>query len=140
MSNDAVKRGVDPYADADFVKAKLNNSAKERINFDVVEGRLLAATSYEAVATGDGNIASLFSIVTTTIVTGGDLTVEINGTAVADLTVAVADGAAVGDVDSDTVEAGETTRVRVGDRIEIIPSAAFDTGGALRGTLVIDLD
>lgn len=141
MSNDAVKRGVDPYADADWVKNKLISSAKERINFSIAQTPLLAGTSAELVATADGYITGLFTSVTTGVTTGGAVTVEVNGTAVAGLSVAVADGSSVGDVDSDTIDHGvPTARVRAGDRIEVIPAADFATAGALTGTLVIDLD
>lgn len=141
MSNEAIKRGVDPYADADYVKRKMENAAVDRIQFTVPETELLAGTAIHAVASADGYVSGAYTVVSDAVTTGGSLTVEVNTVAVDGLTVTVADAAAAGDVDSGTATADHSTaRVRAGDAITITPSAAFAGAGALNGVLLISLD
>lgn len=99
---------------------------------------LSAGTPTELVAPCAGRIAVLRTTVQTAIVTGGAVTVEVNTVAVAGLSITVADGATVGTRQSDTPTAADATAVvAAGDRIEIIPAAAFNGGGALAGILEI---
>jgi hypothetical protein len=54
------------------------------------------------------------------------------------LTNTIADAAAKGSIVSDTPTAGDaTTAVVAGQRIQIVPAAAFNGGGAVRGILEI---
>lgn len=141
MSNDAVKRGVDPYGDADWVRAKFNSSAKERVNFTIAQAQLSAGTSYEIIATANGFITGLYATVVVGIGTGGTITVEVGGTTVTGLAVIFPNSAAKGTRRQDTIDHGVlTARVREGDRIEIVPGAVFSGSGSVNGTLVIDLD
>ncbi len=100
----------------------------------------LAGTSAELVAPGSGRIARNTVIVQKAVTTGGDVTVAVGVTAVAGLACAVADAAAKGTVITDTPTAGDaSTIVAAGDRIQIIPAAAFATAGAVSGILEIIL-
>lgn len=137
---DNIKRGKDPYADADATKAHLEAIGKVYIPFSINQTDLLAGTSYEIVSPVEGAITGLRTIVQAAVTTGGDITVEVNTVAVSGLSIAVANSATKGTRGSDSVAADEeTAQVSVGDRIEIQPSAAFDTAGAVNGVLEITL-
>lgn len=87
-----------------------------------------------------GNISKLSVVTRGTITTGGAVTVEVATTAVDGLSVVVADGAAAGDLDTDTPTAGHaSTVVAVGDRIDIIPAAGFNASADLFYILEIDV-
>jgi len=94
---------------------------------------LLAGTSQFVVSPVAGQVARLTTISCDDVTTGGDITVEIGGTAVTGLTVTVGNAGGVGDIDTDTpaVEASSTGTVAAGGAIEIIPAAAFATQGNL---------
>lgn len=110
---------------------------KFALPFVIPATELAAGTSIEIIAPFDGYIDEVQSIVQEAVGTGGTLTVEINGTPVAGLSVVVADSAAKGDVDTDTPTAKSSTRAfSKGDRLEVIPSAAFATSGALNGNIL----
>lgn len=100
---------------------------------------LSAGTPTELISPIAGRITLLRSTVQVAISTGGVLTVEVNTTAVDGLSITVANSATVGTRQSDAPTAAHATAiVAAGDRIEIIPSAAFDGGGALAGILEIE--
>lgn len=99
---------------------------------------LAAPTSQELVSPVSGSVSRLTGIVQTAIVTGGDLTVNLDVTAVAGLTCTFADAAAKGTIVTDTPTAGDaTTLVAAGQRIQIVSSAPFNGGGAINGILEI---
>lgn len=99
---------------------------------------LSAGTAVDYVAPFDGVIVDAYGIVDTAIVTGGDVTVNVGTTAVDGLTLTFANSATKGTVVSDTPTSGHaTTRFKKGDRLSLVPSAAFNGGGALRGFLTI---
>ena len=101
---------------------------------------LAAGTTIELASPVAGVVARMSSIVQTAIVTGGDLTAKIGATDIAGLTITVADAATKGTVQTDTPTAGDaSTVVAVGDRIQIVPAAAFNGGGALAGFIEIEL-
>ena len=109
--------------------------------FNIPATELSAGTTIEHIAPVDGYIDELSVIVQTAIVTGGTVTVGLGATPtlVAGLTVTVGDSATKGTRYTDTSTAGSSTRkVTKGDRIQIIPAAAFNGGGELRGFLVIN--
>lgn len=109
------------------------------VQFSIPQTELLAGTAIEVIAPVDGYIKELYTTVQTAVTTGGVVTVEVETVAVAGLSITVADAATKGTVQSGTPTAGSSTRaVSKGDRIEIIPSAAFDTAGALAGFLTIN--
>lgn len=108
--------------------------------WSINETDTLAGTSAELVAPGSGRIVRNTVIVQKAVTTGGDVTVNVGTTPVAGLTCTIADGAAKGAVVTDTPTAGDaTTLVAAGDRIQIVPAAAFNTAGAVSGVLEISL-
>ncbi len=110
---------------------------KRIIDWIIPATELAAGTAIEFIAAENGSIEGLATIVQTAIVTGGVVTVNINGVAVVGLSNTVADAAAKGDVVAeDTPTKPSVTNIFVkGDRISIVPSAAFNGGGALAGYL-----
>lgn len=105
----------------------------------ILEAAVDAGTPLNIVSPVAGYIRKLTTIASATVTTGGDFTVEVNTVAVAGLTVTVANSAVEGEVDSDTATLGDATSlVAVGDRIEIIPSAAFNASADFEFILEID--
>jgi len=92
---------------------------------------LLAGTALSWVATFDGFIEKLTTEVKKAVTTGGDITVEIDGVAVTGISIAVANSAIVGTVQTDvpTTAQSSTTQFKKGQTITVTPSAAFDTAG-----------
>lgn len=108
------------------------------IPFTIPATELSAGTSIELVSPVNGVITRLTTIVNTLIVTGGDVTANVGTTPVAGLACTVADAAAKGSVVTDTPTLGDaTTSVAAGDRIQIVPAAAFNGGGAVNGYIEI---
>lgn len=111
------------------------------LQFAINQTDLLAGTSAELIAPCDGVVTGASVTVQAAVTTGGDITVltgPAGATTVAGLTVTIADAATKGTVVSDTATVGSTTRkVSKGDRIQVVPSAAFATAGAVNGHLVI---
>ncbi len=106
--------------------------------FVIPQVELLAGTSIELYAPFDGYIEELATIVQTAVTTGGVLTVEINTVEVAGLGITVADAATKGTRQIDTpTKPSPTRQFKKGDRIELQPSAAFATAGALNGHLKV---
>lgn len=109
---------------------------KFHIPFFINATDLAAGTTQYMVAPDDGHITDIQGIVQTVIGTGGGITVTINGVAVAGLQLTVADAAAVGTVYTDTPDKPSVTRqFKKGDKIGILPAAAFATTGAVNGWL-----
>ncbi|MEO6217754.1 MAG: hypothetical protein ABIO86_17125 [Sphingomonas sp.] len=99
---------------------------------------LAAPTTQELVSPVSGTILRNTTVVQTAIVTGGDVTVNLDTVAVVGLTNTIADAAAKGSVVTDTPTAGDaTTLVAAGQRIQIVPGAPFNGGGAVSGILEI---
>lgn len=143
-SSAAADGGIRTYnvarSDADVITLTRLSPDKVVLPYTIPQTELLAGTSIELVSPVAGRIAVLRTVVQTEVTTGGDVTVEVDGTAVDGLSITVANSAAKGTVQSDTPTAAHASAVvAVGDRIEIIPSAAFDTAGALAGVLEIEL-
>lgn len=106
----------------------------------MLEAAVDAGTSLELFSPVAGTIKRLSTVARGTITTGGAITVEVNTVAVDGLSVTVADGAVAGEYDTDTPTAGHaTTAVAVGDRIEIIPAAAFNASADIFVILEIEL-
>lgn len=130
--------------DTDQVIAEYENSdrvsggaGKVFLPFEYGATQINAGTSWELVCPVHGEITRLRSTIQTAFTTGGDVTVEVNTTAVDGLSMAVGTDAA-GVRDTDTPTAGHaSTVVAPGDRIEVIGSAAFDSAGAINGVLEI---
>ena len=97
----------------------------------VNETDLLAGTSHFIIAPVSGQIESTNSVVNKAVTTGGDITVELDGTAVTGLTCVVANSAGVGDNDTDDAAdlEGATGAVTAGDAIELVFEAAFASAG-----------
>jgi hypothetical protein len=107
----------------------------------MLEAAVDAGTAHNIVCPVDGRIIKLTTICQAGVTTGGDITVEVNTVAVDGLTVAVASGAAEGEVDSDTpTEDHATAVVSEGDRIEIIPASAFNGSADIYFVLEIEPD
>lgn len=107
--------------------------------FFINQTDLLAATSAELISPIAGRITKLMTTVQVAVTTGGAITVEVGGTPVDGLSIAVANGATKGTIQSDTPTAAHATAVvAVGSRIEIQPATDFDTAGAVSGILVIE--
>jgi len=135
----AVSTGRNPYADAGLTQAAIDKCKYDNIPFVIPATELAAGTTIELVAPQDGTIANLLAVVNTAIVTGGGITVNVNGVAVVGLLATLADGATKGTRVQDAPTAGDATaNVKAGDRIEIVPAAAFTGGGAVNGILSIE--
>lgn len=107
------------------------------IQFFINATDLAAGTGQELIAPTDGFIEELQTTVQAAIGTGGGITVNINGVAVNGLSATVADSAAAGTRNNDTPNSPDPTRqFKKGDRITIIPAAAFATSGAVNGNLL----
>jgi hypothetical protein len=106
--------------------------------FAIDETDTLAGTSAELVSPVAGTIARLSVIVQKAVTTGGDVTAAVGVTAVDGLACTVADAATKGTVVTDIPTAGHASAVVApGDRIQIVPAAAFATAGAVSGVLEI---
>lgn len=106
--------------------------------YSIPATELAAGTPIELVSPVAGTILRNTTIVNTAIVTGGDVTVKVDATDVAGLANTIADGAAKGSVVTDTPTPGDvSTAVLAGQRIQIVPAAAFNGGGAVNGVLEI---
>lgn len=113
------------------------------MQFAINQTDTLAGTSQELVAPYGGYIEGLQTSVQIAPTTGGPVTVKINGSAVTGLTVTVADAAAKGTRQIDAPDSpgavygiAGSRQFRKGDRIEIVPDAAFATAGAISGNLL----
>lgn len=107
--------------------------------FFINQTDLLAPTSAELISPIAGRITKLWTTIQIDVTTGGTITAKVGGVAVDGLSIAVANGATKGTVQSDTPTAAHASAVvTAGARIEIVPEAAFDTAGAVSGILVIE--
>jgi hypothetical protein len=107
--------------------------------FVIPQTELLAGTTIEVICPVAGFVRGLSTIVQTAITTGGDVTLKVGTTDVTGLSITVADAATKGTVQSDTPTAGTSTAVvTAGQRLQVVPSAAFNTAGALNGHIWIN--
>lgn len=108
------------------------------VPFSINQVDLLAGTAAELVSPVKGAIARVSTIVQVAVTTGGPITAAVGVTAVNGLSVVIPDAAAKGSVVSDTPTAGHaSTLVNPGDRIQVVPDAAFATAGAVSGFVEI---
>lgn len=108
--------------------------------WSINETDTLAGTSAELVCPAAGRIVRNSVIVQKAVTTGGDVTAAVGVTAVDGLACTIADAATKGTVVTDVPTAGHASAVvAAGDRIQIIPAAAFNTAGAVSGVLEIAL-
>ena len=108
--------------------------------FVIPQTELLAGTPIHLVSPVAGRISRLQTVVQAAVTTGGAITVEVEATAVDGLSITIGDAATAGTVQSDTPTAAHASAVvAVGDAIEIVPAAGFDTAGAVNGVLEIEL-
>lgn len=120
--------------------SNMKPSSKVFLPFEINATDLSAGTAKEIVSPVAGYIDTLRTMVQVAIVTGGAVTANVNTVAVTGLSITVADSATVGTAQSDqpTTLRSSTTAVAKGDRISIVPAAAFNGGGALTGMLEIE--
>jgi len=123
----------------ELIDTKLYNRTNIYIPFHIPAAELAAGTSIEMLAPFSGKLRALRTIIQTDIVTGGVVSVKIGTTDVAGLSVTVANGATKGTVQADST-ASDTGTVVFGDRIQIVPSAAFNGGGEIRGFLRLRIE
>lgn len=110
------------------------------IPFSIDQTDTLAGTSAEIVAPADGFVSELQVVVQAAVGTGGTVkVVNDDGDDVTGATVTVADAAAKGTVYEATATISSATRqVSKGDRIQVVPDAAFTTSGAVNGVLTFN--
>jgi hypothetical protein len=126
-------------------RAEENSDRMVYQDVDSNETDTLAGTAASFVAPCDGYIESLRTEVNKAVTTGGNVTVEVAGVAVTGLSIAIADAAAIGTIQSDTPTTPQdaSTKVRRGQVVTVTPAASFATAGAYKGRVGIqpaDLD
>lgn len=122
----------------DGIRVVADRRAEVRVPFQIDQTDLLAPTNISMPCPVDGVISALETMAWKAVTTGGAVTMKVNNTAVDGLSVTVADGGGAGDFYTDSPTAGHaSTIVAKNDKLEIIPSAAFATAGALTGNVVI---
>lgn len=133
-----------PYAIADVKEERFaglvvpGNNGLEKIDFEIEATELAAGTSTLLVSPVKGYVTGLDVIVQTAIGTGGDITVELDGTPVTGLSVSVASSATVGTAYSDVISPIAAGLVQFGGDIEIVPASAFATTGAVNGFVTVN--
>ena len=115
-------------------------AGKVFLPWEVEATELAAGTPEYIVSPVDGYIDQQRGIVGVAIVTGGDITTEVNGVAVTGLTLTAANSDAAGTryADRPTTPRSSTTVVAKGDSITVTPAAAFNGGGSVNGVLEIE--
>lgn len=108
--------------------------------WEIEATELAAGTAEQIVCPVDGYIDQVRGIVQDAVTTGGAVTVRVGTTDVTGLTFTVADADPAGTRYSDrpTTPRSSTTVVAKGDRLQIVPAAAFATAGSLNGVLEIE--
>lgn len=110
-----------------------------RVPFAINQTDLLAGTSAELIAPMDGYVVGVETTIQAAVTTGGVVKVAKGDTPtdIAGLSITVANSATKGTRQTATATKGSTTRkVAKGDRVQVIPSAAFDVAGAVSGNVV----
>lgn len=108
-----------------------------RIDYAINATDLAAGTAQTIIAPCDGYIEANTVLVVEAVGTGGDITVEVAGSAVTGLTCTLANSAPIGKVvtDTPTTAHDSSTQVKRGQKITVTPAAAFATTGAVTGFL-----
>lgn len=123
------------------IDAKMYARGYVYIPFDIPATELAAGTSIEVISPVAGQVVMMKTIVQTAIVTGGAVTVKVGTTDISGLSITVANSATKGTVQTDsianTVASGAVTE---GARLQIVPGAGFNGGGAVSGYLKIQID
>lgn len=124
------------------MSSTLRAGQRTYMQFDIPATELAAGTVMELVAPHAGYIEELVTSVETAIGTGGTIDVKTGdalAVTVAGLQQTIANSATKGTRQTTTATTSSTTRaVAKGDRIGIVPSAAFASAGAMTGHLVIN--
>ncbi len=111
---------------------------KARVAFSFNQTDLLAHTSQELISPVAGAITDLEVTVQAAVTTGGNITLDVGTTPVVGCSVAVANAAAKGTIGNSQPTAGDASaEVAKGGRIQVVPSVAFATAGALSGYVEI---
>lgn len=132
--------------DASYVVAELKNGVVlprrpgvVYLTGHITEAVLDAGTSYYVVSPVAGAIRKLTTVSMGTMTTGGTITPKIATVAVDGLAVVIADGAAAGEIDSDTATLGHASAVvAVGTAIELALDAGFNASADVHFVLEID--
>ena len=124
-----------PGGDNAPVRISVGSYNLNNLPFFIAETDLLAGTSHFVASPVAGHVTKCTTVVKKAVTTGGAITVEIGGVAVAGLSVVVADSSAVGDIDTDqpTTPTESTAVIAKDGAIEIVGDAAFATAGELHG-------
>ena len=134
----ALQTGLKTVIEA--IDAKLYARGYVYLPFDIPATELAAGTTIELISPVAGQVVMMKTIVQTAIVTGGDVSVKIGTTDISGLSITVANSATKGTVQTDSIANTEATGTVVeGNRIQIVPSAAFNGGGAVSGYLKIQI-
>ena len=134
----ALQTGLKTVIEA--IDAKLYARVYVYLPFTIPATELAAGTAIQVVSPVVGMIKTIQTIVQTDIVTGGVITAKIGTIDVPDLSITIANSAATGSVVSDNATEHTDSIVSVGSRIQIIPSAAFNGGGAISGMIKIQIE
>lgn len=111
---------------------------KVRLPFFINQTDLVAHTSQELVSPVTGAIVKVDTTVQIAVTTGGNITVDVGATPVVGLSIAVANAAAKGTIGTGAPTAGDATATVAADgRIQVVPSNAFATAGAVSGFVEI---
>lgn len=135
----AIQTGLKTVLEA--IDAKFYARGYVYLPFDIPATELSAGTTIELAVPVDGQVVELITMVQTAIVTGGDVTAKIGTTDISGLSITVANSATKGTIQSDTIaNTVASGAVVAGNRIQIVPSAGFNGGGALSGFVKIQID
>lgn len=141
LSEEISNGPAQPYASREAAIKLAELAERKQVQFFINQTDLLAGTAQELIAPCDGYIVGLYTTVQAAVTTGGDITVEASNAAVTGLSVTIGDAAAAGSRVSDTIAYGvASAKVKKGDRIEVVPAAAFATAGAVNGFVEILAD
>ncbi|MER9178928.1 hypothetical protein [Mesorhizobium sp. M0767] len=106
----------------------------KNVPFAINETDTLAGTSQEILAPFNGFVNAIYVITQKAVTTGGTVKVAIGTTDVVGATVTVPDASAKGAILSGNATKPSSTRaVTKGQRVQVIPDAAFATAGAVNG-------
>lgn len=125
--------------DAHVGSPKVMGLVDFNVAIDVADLSTGSAAAPEFVAPFAFEIVKIRSTVRVAISTGGTITMDVRGgTAVAGLSITVANSATKGTSQTDTPTVGDaSTLVAKGDRVQIVPQDAFTGGGAIDIVLTV---
>lgn len=135
----ALQTGLKTVIEA--IDAKMYARGYIYVPFDIPATELAAGTSIEVISPVAGQIVMMKTIVQTAIVTGGAVTAKVGTTDISGLSITVADSATKGTVQTDSIaNTVASAAVTEGARLQIVPGAGFNGGGAVSGYLKIQID